>query len=279
KVLGLAGAALLLAGPALAADLPVRAPVKAPPPVVPVFTWTGFYFGGNIGGVDEHASGTSDFIDTGFPPTSRFFSNPQNPSCSNTRVIGGVQGGYNWQFSPQWVAGFEADWDFTNVGYSFCRQTDILSATNCTDNGRGFETISSKTKWFQTDRVRLGFLLTPTFLVFGTGGVAIGDVETVLTQNCLVRGCGGSTAVSFATATINDVKAGWTAGAGAEYMITPNWLIRGEWLHIDLGTITDSLTTFGSINGGFTPFCTPTPPWARPGRVGAFPAPPCPHIS
>src|SRR5262249_1941732 len=115
KVLGLAGAALLLAGPALAADLPVRAPVKAPPPVVPVFTWTGFYFGGNIGGVDEHASGTSDFIDTGFPPTSRFFSNPQNQSFSNTRVIGGVQGGYNWQFSPQWVAGFEADWDFTNV--------------------------------------------------------------------------------------------------------------------------------------------------------------------
>ena len=37
---------------ASAADLPVRMPVKAPPPaVVAVYNWTGFYIGGNVGGL------------------------------------------------------------------------------------------------------------------------------------------------------------------------------------------------------------------------------------
>jgi outer membrane immunogenic protein len=108
---------LLFAGPAVAADLPAAMPVKAPPAVVPLYTWTGFYIGGNVGGVTEHASGTSDFLDSGeIPP---FSTNPQHNSFSNTRVIGGAQGGYNWQFSPWGVLGFEADWDFTNSGSSF----------------------------------------------------------------------------------------------------------------------------------------------------------------
>src|SRR5262249_17494362 len=153
-------------------------------------------------------------------------------------------------------------------------QTDIDSGANtvnCIDNGHGFEQISSKTKWFQTDRVRLGFLLTPTFLVFGTGGLAVGDVETNLTQSCLVKGCGdNSTNISLASITSNTVRAGWTAGAGGEYMITPNWLIRGEWLHIDLGTITDTLTTVGGINPPGTPFGTQTTSWSRRERFDVF---------
>ena len=50
----LAGVALtaLVAGPAMAADLPVRAPVyKGPPPVVTYFSWTGCYVGGHVGGL------------------------------------------------------------------------------------------------------------------------------------------------------------------------------------------------------------------------------------
>jgi len=42
-----------------AADMPVKAPPPLPPPV-PVFSWTGFYVGGNIGG----AWGNNRWTDT-----------------------------------------------------------------------------------------------------------------------------------------------------------------------------------------------------------------------
>jgi outer membrane immunogenic protein len=265
NVRNLVWAALLFAGPAVAADLPVKAPVKAPPPpLVPIFTWTGFYVGGHIGGVAEHASGTSDFLDTGSP--APFNANPQPNSFSNTRVLGGAQGGYNWQFSPWAVLGVEADWSFTDTGYSFCRQTDIRSSTTpCFDNGQGFEFIQSETKWFITTRARLGFLAAPTLLIYGTGGVAFGDVETNLTQSCLVNGCGfTSTAISLLSLRTDDIKTGWAAGAGVEWMLAPNWTLRGEWLHIDLGTITNSLSTSGN-NGGIQ-----TTVWQRTEKFDEF---------
>jgi outer membrane immunogenic protein len=49
----LGGAALIamFAGSAMAADMPVKAPVlKAPPPPPVVYNWTGCYIGGNVGG-------------------------------------------------------------------------------------------------------------------------------------------------------------------------------------------------------------------------------------
>ncbi len=272
NVRNLVWAALLFAGPAVAADLPVRAPVKAPPPLlVPVYSWTGWYIGGNIGGVTEHASGTSDFLDTGVG--APFNANPQNNTFSNTRVIAGAQGGYNWQFSPWGVLGFEADWDFTDTGYSFCRQTDILSIA-CLDqlpNVNGFEAIQSRTKWFITTRARFGFLAAPTLLIYGTGGAAFGDVETNLTQSCLVLGCGArSTALTLLSLRTDDIKSGWAAGAGVEWMFAPNWTLRGEWLHIDLGTITNSLSTAGSVNGGFTPAGVQTTVWSRSEKFDEF---------
>ena len=145
--------------PALAADMAVKAPPPAAP-VAPVVNWTGFYVGGNLGGVAEHASGTSDFLDTcsaGCFPFGGFPTNPQSNSFSSTRLLGGVQAGYNWQFNPQWLVGVEGDWDWTNTGYSFCRQTNQLSAP-CFNKGFGFENFSSKTDWLATARGRLGFV-------------------------------------------------------------------------------------------------------------------------
>jgi outer membrane immunogenic protein len=39
----------LLTGPAMAADLPVKAPIYETPVVAPVYNWAGFYVGGNAG--------------------------------------------------------------------------------------------------------------------------------------------------------------------------------------------------------------------------------------
>ena len=89
KRLATAIAAIALIGtPAFAADMAVKTPVKAPPPapVAPVVNWIGYYIGGNLGGVVEHASGTSDFLDTlTGPGDTGFPTNPQSNSFSSTR--------------------------------------------------------------------------------------------------------------------------------------------------------------------------------------------------
>jgi outer membrane immunogenic protein len=155
-----------------------------------------------------------------------------------------VQGGFNWQFSPIWVAGLEADWDWTNTKYTFCRQTDSNSSP-CSDNGDGFETIGSKTEWLATFRGRLG-VAWENWLFYATGGAALGRVRTDLTLNCLSNGCGAFSNVPLlATSTNSTTKTGWVAGLGAELMLSRNWSARAEWLHIDLATISNSLPTTG----------------------------------
>jgi hypothetical protein len=78
-------AAVLFCGaPARAADIAVKAPNYSAP--APVLSWSGFYVGGSVGGVMEHVSGTSDFLDTG--AFGQYSSpNPQNNSFSNTCFI------------------------------------------------------------------------------------------------------------------------------------------------------------------------------------------------
>jgi outer membrane immunogenic protein len=202
--------------------------------------WTGFYIGGNYGALFEKASGTSNFTDT-----VTGISNPQANAFSDTALLGGVQAGYNWQWDPHWLVGVEGDWDWSNGTYSFCRQTDPASS-NCFDNGDGFENISSAIKWLGTARARLGAIWN-NWLLYGTGGAALGRVDTNLTLSCLAIGCGSvSVTPVSASSTFSNTKMGWVAGIGAETMLWFNWSARAEWLRTDLGTISDALPTTGS---------------------------------
>src|ERR1700754_1890279 len=88
KKLLLATVALVALGataPALAADLAPRTYTKAPAYVSPIYNWTGFYLGGHIGGA---------------------FAG-DNSLQSQSRFLGGVQGGVDYQFSSNWVLGAE----------------------------------------------------------------------------------------------------------------------------------------------------------------------------
>ena len=64
-----------------------------------------------------------------------------------------------------------------------------------------------KLKWFGTSRSRLGVLWTPNTLLYGTFGVAYGQVK----EDAII-----SRGVQSASLTFKDWKAGWTAGAGIE---------------------------------------------------------------
>jgi outer membrane immunogenic protein len=234
---------LLTGTSAFAADMPMSGPAAAAP--IQAFNWTAFYIGGNAGGAIAHPLGTSNFTDTSLPAGFEFTDNPAAEQPTQGGFLGGGQVGINWQFSPIWVAGLEADWDWMSAKYGFCRQ-NIGGGNACNELGvgEGFQMIDSKTPWLATFRGRFG-VAWQNWLFYGTGGGAIGRVTTDLTMNCPFE-CGvNSETPIFASSTSTTSKTGWVAGLGAELMLARNWAARAEWLYVDLGTVTDTLPTVG----------------------------------
>jgi outer membrane immunogenic protein len=215
-------AAVLAAGSAFAADLPsMKAPIMPPPPPPPPM-WTGFYVGLNAGYTwgDNNAVGITQgslfgpFVDT---------LNSSVVSPNNDGFIGGGQIGYNYQFANSFVAGIEADIQgVADSGNSAASFNPLLFTTT---------TASKSLDYLGTVRGRLGYLITPTLLVYGTGGLAYG--QTNLSFSMLSLGL-----ASTATGAFSDTRVGWTAGGGVEWMFMPNWSAKVEYLYYDLGTVT-----------------------------------------
>jgi len=188
----IAAAVLIAPVSAHAADLGGRMPHPTYYAPAPASTnWTGFYAGINGG----YGFGKSEW-DPLVVST--------NPSPKG--FLAGFTLGYNYQ-SGAWVWGFEGDLDFS----------DMKGSAAC-----GVATCETKNSWLGTARARLGYAGGSNWLVYATGGAAVGDVKA---SNSLVG-----------TATAN--KIGWTAGAGAEYAMWSNWTVKAEYLYVDLGSTT-----------------------------------------
>ncbi len=228
---GVAAGALMVATPALA----------APPQPPPIFSWTGFYAGGNGG--YSWGSTSSDFTDTGFAGGFGHGVGGQLPPSYPTSLklnggIGGVQFGYNRQFAPNWVVGIEGDFQAS----AEADNTQLGNAYTCDTEGATFtcnltQTRDAQIRWFDTVRGRLGWLLTPTTWVYGTGGVAFGKV----TMKGSVADSSNNTGASFAFGD-SQIKTGYAVGAGIEGVF-PNstkltWKV--EYLYIDLGSLSGS---------------------------------------
>ena len=102
-LIGAAAIGSLLTTSAFAADLPVKTYTKAPVYVAPVYNWTGFYVGGNIGYSWGRSSDTSALTN---PAGTVVFTSAGRSNLDG--VVGGGQIGYNWQMQG-WVWGIEAD--------------------------------------------------------------------------------------------------------------------------------------------------------------------------
>jgi outer membrane immunogenic protein len=251
---------VLAIGPATAADLARKAPAYTPPPPPPQPTWTGWYVGANAG---VHWF-QNDSIDIGSSPSFNplgLVPDIVNQAAAGATVnlsggshagfIGGAQFGRNQQWG-NWVFGSENDIQ----GISNNKVNISTTTSVATNNGFPLLTNINATKqldYLGTARGRLGWLATPTFLVYGTAGLAYGGVKSSVDisqfHGGLSPGIAGST--SGATSGLFDqTLAGWTAGGGVEWLFLPNWSAKVEYLYYDLGNV--SYTT-PSLVGVFSP--------------------------
>jgi outer membrane immunogenic protein len=217
KIILTASTALMIAGPALGADLSPRpAPLYAAPPLP---LWTGFYIGGNAGG------GLGNAV-SNFGVGGASFASVDN---SLKGAVAGGQLGYNWQSGPM-VYGLETDIQFSTA-------KGTLSAP-CVPGLCGVALTASygqEVSWFGTVRGRLGYA-SDGWLLYGTAGYAYGQLDT-----------NANASAGPATATFNarDFMDGWTAGGGVEVQLAPRWSLKGEYLYVDLGRASHSFAFAG----------------------------------
>jgi outer membrane immunogenic protein len=213
----LAGVALsvLVAGPAMAADLPARGPVyKGPPPVVTYFSWTGCYIGGHVGGLWVQ----KDWSDA--DPLSVTYGQAIG-SHEPSGWLGGAQVGCNYQVGG-WVFGLQGDYAWTDANAS----SGILY------NPLG--TISSDVKGLASVTGRVGYAWD-RFLGYVKGGGAWVKDEYTATSFGLI-------------ATGSENRSGWTVGIGGEYAFTNNFTGFIEYNYYDFG---NKSVTFVDQFGGF----------------------------
>ena len=164
--------------------------------------------------------------------------------------IGGGQFGYNWQFNGRGVAGFEADIAWTSQNRNVVFANSIAPFPGVVDAYNA--TISSHLDYLGTVRGRLGFLATPAFLLYGTGGLAYGGVRSSTVETALISppaACAGGSCFGSGGGSFADTRVGWTAGAGGEWMFAPNWSVKLEYLYYDLGGASYPTTLNQVCNG------------------------------
>lgn len=211
--------------PVLAADIPA-APIMKAPVQAPGYSWYGFYIGvhGGYGwgrnGIDftPDAFYLPGFLATGLPTTAA--RDPRG-------AMGGITYGSNWQFGNI-VLGTDSDFSYTDIKSSQTI-TGALLGVPFTANA------NQRMTWFGTTRVRGGFLVTDRVLLYATGGLASGRIESsasnvvTIPGGCLIPG-------NCPSGSVAQTKYGWAAGGGVEVAEGP-WQFRVEYLHYDLGTV------------------------------------------
>lgn len=237
SVLFLAAALAAVATQAVASDLATKAvPYTTATPST--ISWNGAYVG--INGGYGWSRGSQSIV--GADPNGNFaLANGIVPGAMDVSGKGALIGGtlgYNWQFGNI-VTGAELDFDWANVQGSSVSQA-VQGPASVTSSA------STKLTWLSTARARLGYLVTPATLVYGTGGVALGHVSSQ-TSN-VVAGAAPFNGVAALDASAT--KWGWTLGGGVEQQVFGNWSAKVEYAYTSLGSVGGTYgTTLGAGPG------------------------------
>jgi opacity protein-like surface antigen len=187
--------------PAGAADLRSRAPELIPPPLS---NWAGLYGGANFGGA--------------FPSENITVGSGASLSTDPSGVLGGIQFGYNYLFSPNWLIGIEVEFGWTSG------QGTGIFATPATAG-----TFTSEHNWYDLVTGRLGYAMGNWLYYVKGGGAWMNADYRMVTA--------GAFPGAFA---INSTRSGMMIGFGAEYMLTPQWSAKFEYAFLDFGKQSNS---------------------------------------
>ncbi|MBN8980337.1 MAG: porin family protein [Rhizobiales bacterium] len=214
SLLVVAATSLALIGTASAADLARPVYTKAAP-MMPVWSWTGSYIGGYVGG----AFSTNNYTNT--DP----FNVTATPAYKlNSSFIGGYTGGYNYQFAPNWLIGYESE-----TGYIHMKGTGasaVAPAFGTAEIGN----------FYSAWTARFGYVADKS-LFYAKGGVVLARFDTGIYA--------GPAGVGF---TNHEYELGYAAGGGWEYAFDPKWSVKAEYLYLGF----DRNFTYGAPTLGLT---------------------------
>lgn len=200
---------------AYAADLPnTKGPPAFAPPPPPVFSWTGFYVGGEVGGAWGYQ---------GVSIASPAVADQANVSSSlhGSSVLGGGVAGFDYEFAPALVVGIGGDFAWTHI-------SDTTTGPNLFADGApvgsGGVTWSRNVDWLASVRGRFGYAAMPNALLYATGGAAWARTG-YSGLDTFEDGCPNCGAVSFGT-----TRTGFTVGTGIDWAPwSNNWVFSAEY--------------------------------------------------
>jgi outer membrane immunogenic protein len=248
--------------------------------------------------------GISPYL-VGFPTGAGLAATSYGP-MTQSGFIGGGQIGYNYQWGSNFVIGLEADMQGTGIrGRSHVagiggssstsplfvlKNTDVLLQADSAEskwdprylginnsaNSIGATTVNAGVDWLGTVRGRLGYLFTPTMLLYATGGLTYGGVYANVNQwgntnlqislvntktNDTLLGPLGTNHTFIGGGNKSQVLVGWNVGGGIEWMFMPNWSIKAEGIYWNMGNMNVPTTSFASapITGINTPLSVTNP--------------------
>ncbi len=228
-------------------------------------SWTGFYIGANAGYLWSSNNivkneGKPGFANSLFLPGSQVMSSSlallgtKHLFNSSNGFIGGGQIGYNSQFSDNLVIGIDTDLDAIGQSNGTTTSTHFVSTPQL-----GTQTAdivnTKKLNYLGLLKGRLGVLVSPSFLIYGAGAFAYG--EGSLKTSYSVTNTNPVFLPFYEEVNVSKTLTGWAVGGGAEWLFSPSWSMKAEYIFYRLGPLHSHLNLTQNTN------TTPPTPFAR----------------
>lgn len=148
--------------------------------------------------------------------------------------IGGAQLGYNYQIN-YYSLGLELSLAGLSQSNDNNQINKSVALVDFPESYQATFKVSNKINYLAALRARIGFIATPSILIYGTGGLGYADInyKQSITANETLSAFTYPTV--YGSSSHNGGHTGWTLGAGAEWMFMPQWSAKIEYNYYSFG--------------------------------------------